>query len=117
VVARWYQNASYAIHLFFCALDGTCTAFEVPGFQQTFAMGINASGEITGEYSTAAGWSHGFSRAIDGTIITLTRRAHLNRTPTRSLSRLVLLGRSPVGTLTRNSLCTAFSEYHTEVLI
>jgi hypothetical protein len=33
-------------------------------------MGIYASGEITGEYSTAAGWSHGFFRAKDGTIIT-----------------------------------------------
>ncbi len=56
-------------------LSYTITSFDAPGagaseLEGTFALGINASGAITGVYSNSMGVTHGFIRAADGTFTT-----------------------------------------------
>ncbi|MGH7626791.1 MAG: hypothetical protein ACREOJ_15925 [Gemmatimonadaceae bacterium] len=46
------------------------TIFDVPGASRTFALDINAEGEIVGRYLTA-GQNHGFLRDLNGTLTTI----------------------------------------------
>jgi hypothetical protein len=48
-------------HGFLRAPDGTITTFDPPGaVHGTFPAGINPAGAITGSYTDANGFSHGF---------------------------------------------------------
>lgn len=48
--------------------SGGITTFTVPGNHQTFALGINASGQIFGVYREGVNEQHGFARDSAGTI-------------------------------------------------
>jgi hypothetical protein len=48
--------------------EATYISFSVPGAQGTFPLGINASGTVTGYYSSSATQVRGFVRTADGTI-------------------------------------------------
>jgi hypothetical protein len=52
------------------AVDGTFTAFSVPGAIQTYALGINDEGTVAGAYTDSLVRDHGFVRAADGTVTT-----------------------------------------------
>src|SRR5438552_15944108 len=52
------------------AAGATFTTFDVNGASATYALGINAGGEVTGDYKDSSGKDHGFVRAADGTITT-----------------------------------------------
>lgn len=65
VIAGLYVDASSVAHGLLRDVDGTLTAFDVPGAgtasgQGTFIGGINPAGAITGNYVDAAGVSHGY---------------------------------------------------------
>jgi uncharacterized membrane protein len=47
-------------------VDGSYTTLDVPGSHDTFALGINGSGQIVGGYN-----GHGFLRDVDGSYTTL----------------------------------------------
>ena len=49
---------------------GTFTTFDPPGSADTFPLGINPAGAITGWYIDASGY-HSFLRARDGTLTTI----------------------------------------------
>jgi uncharacterized membrane protein len=56
---------------FIAPRGGTPILFTVPGALATFASGINAAGDIVGQYSDAAGVTHGFLRTPDGQFSTI----------------------------------------------
>jgi hypothetical protein len=72
-VTGWYYETHGIIfaHGFLRYSDGSITTFEAPGSgpQGTYAIGINASDEIMGEYIDANNVYHGFLRDKDGSII------------------------------------------------
>jgi hypothetical protein len=49
----------------------TFTTIDVPGAVQTFPYGINATGQIVGDYKDAGGISHGFLLDVNGSYTTL----------------------------------------------
>lgn len=76
-ITGYYYDANNAqasaVRSFLRDKDGAITTFDAPGaatgnFEGTFAVGINPSGEITGNYDDANGVVHGFVRARDGII-------------------------------------------------
>ena len=54
-----YRDAD-SFHGFLLDVDGTYTTLDVPGSTDTFASGINASGQIVGYYAVSVNRSHGF---------------------------------------------------------
>jgi hypothetical protein len=74
VMAGNATDSNSVVHSFLRNTDGTLIAIDVNGagttpLAGTYAYGINASGEIVGTVA-AAGVSHAFTRAADGTIAT-----------------------------------------------
>jgi hypothetical protein len=74
-----FEDVSHMYYGFLRAKDGTITAFSVPSTETlpfaTFALSINAAGEITGYYVInpriqVSPVAHGFLRTRDGTITT-----------------------------------------------
>ena len=109
---RWMWNIAMCL---FAALaitlqpsaQGQITAFDAPGAgtgsgQGTIAFGIIAPGAIVGNYLDASNVYHGFLRASNGTITTLTFRARaLVRSRAPSPSASTRRGRSRDTTLTQ----------------
>jgi hypothetical protein len=63
------------------AQSQTYTTIDVPGSTGTTAVGINQAGVITGNYTDANFVSHGFLRAVDGTITSFDPPASTGTTP------------------------------------
>lgn len=76
-IVGYFGDVNNALHGFLRHNDGTFETFEVPGANTgegvgTFAMDVNAAGEITGYYNSGPYKGlHGFIRRKDGTFITL----------------------------------------------
>ena len=72
-----YQDANIVFHGFLRSPEGRFTTFEAPGadttagsFNGTSPNSINDLGVITGYYTDANGFSHGFLRSPDGKFTT-----------------------------------------------
>jgi hypothetical protein len=77
VIAGSYQSADTVFHGFLRSPEGKFTTFQAPGadttagsYNGTYPNSINDLGAITGNYSDANGFSHGFLRSPDGNITT-----------------------------------------------
>ena len=60
-VVGWYQQSSPPYDFYAFALkNGKYLSFKYPGASGTFAIGINGSGQIVGEYTSDFSTYHGF---------------------------------------------------------
>ena len=76
-IAGYYIDANNVYHGFLRSREGSFTTFEAPGadttpgsFNGTQPNSINNSGAITGAYSDANGFVHGFLRSLNGEFTT-----------------------------------------------
>jgi hypothetical protein len=76
------------------AAAGQFTSFTVPGAKNTVATAINASGIVTGFYSSTAHKDGGFVRTPDGTITTFSAPGLKSTTPTAINSAGAITGYS-----------------------
>lgn len=54
-IVGYYFDAGSIVHCFLVDVDGMYTTLDVPSAVSTSAYGINALGQIVGEYSDSAG--------------------------------------------------------------
>ena len=73
VITGYYIDSNNVYHGFLRTPDGKFTSFEVPGadtsagsYAGTLPSSINDLGEVTGNYTDASGFTHGFLRSPEG---------------------------------------------------
>jgi probable HAF family extracellular repeat protein len=66
-IVGWFQDLT-GRHGFLRATDGSFTSFDFPSAAQTYAVGINDSGQIVGSFLLDPGRWHGFLRDTDGSL-------------------------------------------------
>jgi len=60
----------------------TITTFDIQGATAVFVQSINSGGSVTGSYNDTSGYSRGFVRTADGTILTFDPKGSMDTSPT-----------------------------------